>query len=279
MKSVIVINTHSFVDLITNSSSELFVCNTKKTTDMVRDLLQKLLNAHGELQGNFDRYQFSSVFGTIEEAPYIFDLDKFDETVVESYKLYQRAGDSSHRFGPGQSRPSSFVEAIAAEEDIQRTHPYYTNPINRKPWDKRTVTEAAQMDTWGKDCRLQESIIWTKFGAEKLETEMQLFVNFLQVNNFPLVDIASVQALIPGVVADYIKNNYGKWGGVDNLFRDVGFPAHLQPVGERFNEYESWGIRVASGNILIYSADDNSVPYELFDLINLYLTSTRYHIG
>lgn len=40
MKIIHIIQTHSFVDLITNSSTELFVCQWDKTIDMVKELIQ-----------------------------------------------------------------------------------------------------------------------------------------------------------------------------------------------------------------------------------------------
>lgn len=40
MKQALLINTHSFVDVITNSSTELFVCDTDKTVDAIKDILK-----------------------------------------------------------------------------------------------------------------------------------------------------------------------------------------------------------------------------------------------
>ncbi len=37
---------HSVVDIITNSSSELFVCGTHKSEEKVREILRKLLDAY-----------------------------------------------------------------------------------------------------------------------------------------------------------------------------------------------------------------------------------------
>lgn len=276
MKSVIVIDTHSFVDLITNSSSELFVCNTTKTVDMVKGLLKELLEMHGRLQGTPTKYSFSDVFGDIQEALYTYNLDLFDPGVVEAWKLYQRAYYDDHQYGRGQSRPVSFVTAVAEEEELQRTHPYFTQMNSSQP---ATEEEEKQRDTWCRDSLRAEDAIWTKFGAEKAEMDMCLFVEFLKFNNFSIVDIATVQALIPGALTTYITNNRGKYGECSDLFTDVGFPAHLQPVVELYEEYSSWGYRVHKGNIMVRSADDNSVPHELFELIQTYLAAKRYHLG
>jgi hypothetical protein len=50
MKTLFVIKTHSFVDLITNSSSELFVCNTDKTVKMAKEILIKLAKLYNQTQ-------------------------------------------------------------------------------------------------------------------------------------------------------------------------------------------------------------------------------------
>lgn len=45
MKKLFILNNHSLVDVITNSSSELFVCDTKKSVTFIKEALQKLLDA------------------------------------------------------------------------------------------------------------------------------------------------------------------------------------------------------------------------------------------
>ena len=40
---------HSFIDVITNSSTELFVCNTDKTIKVTKEILQKKWDAFREL--------------------------------------------------------------------------------------------------------------------------------------------------------------------------------------------------------------------------------------
>lgn len=43
----ILINHHSFVDVITNSSTELFVCDTDKTIEMVEEIIQSIVDSTG----------------------------------------------------------------------------------------------------------------------------------------------------------------------------------------------------------------------------------------
>jgi len=42
MKNIFLINPHSFIDVITNSSTELFVCSGNKTLEMVEELISNI---------------------------------------------------------------------------------------------------------------------------------------------------------------------------------------------------------------------------------------------
>ena len=52
MKILSVIPIHSFVDIITNSSSELFICETKKSVDAVKETLVALANLYNQKFGH-----------------------------------------------------------------------------------------------------------------------------------------------------------------------------------------------------------------------------------
>ena len=61
----VVINVHSMVDLITNSSTELFVLDTEKSLEVVKEILQCAIDLHNKTQGVL--YGFRDIF----EEPYI----------------------------------------------------------------------------------------------------------------------------------------------------------------------------------------------------------------
>ncbi len=60
-----IINIHSFVDLITNSSTELFVLDTEKSLEVVKDILQDTIDLHNKIKDT--NLRFEDVF----EEPYI----------------------------------------------------------------------------------------------------------------------------------------------------------------------------------------------------------------
>lgn len=65
-------------DIITNSSSELFVCNTDKTIEAVKEVLQVMLDTYNEVVDS--SLSFDNCFG---EVGYVKDLPGLVETYVD----------------------------------------------------------------------------------------------------------------------------------------------------------------------------------------------------
>ena len=63
--NTVTINVHSMVDLITNSSTELFILDTEKSVDVIKDILQEAINLHNIASGT--DFKFEDIFA----APYI----------------------------------------------------------------------------------------------------------------------------------------------------------------------------------------------------------------
>jgi hypothetical protein len=76
MKTIL-IKPHSIVDVITNSSSELFVCKTDKEIQIVKELLQDMLNIHNKCY-NSD-IQFEEAF----DEPYMIDHTNVDQFIKD----------------------------------------------------------------------------------------------------------------------------------------------------------------------------------------------------
>jgi hypothetical protein len=83
MEQTIIINIHSMIDVITNSSSELFICDIDKSVEAVKEILEELRCAYEQLENagiDFDNYKvidFYSVFGRIERIEDINSLYDF----------------------------------------------------------------------------------------------------------------------------------------------------------------------------------------------------------
>ncbi len=73
----IIPNLHSTVSIITNSSSELFVCDTDKSVEFVESFLQKCLDLYNEARGT--EYTYGETFGTVHTVT----EDNIEEFVEE----------------------------------------------------------------------------------------------------------------------------------------------------------------------------------------------------
>jgi hypothetical protein len=80
VKEVLIFKPHSFIDVITNSSSELFVCKTKQSLESVKELLQEMINLHNRLYG--DNFSFDDSFGSIYRLNTESDVKKHLKDMV-----------------------------------------------------------------------------------------------------------------------------------------------------------------------------------------------------
>ncbi len=60
---IIIVKPHSTIDVITNSSSELFICKTNKTVKQVKEILEELLKLYNKMSGA--EYTFEQCFGGV----------------------------------------------------------------------------------------------------------------------------------------------------------------------------------------------------------------------
>lgn len=274
MKDLLVINTHSFVDLITNSSSELFVCNTKKTVEMVKTLLTDLIEAHNRFGDT--KYSFSSCFGDVKEAKFTFDFQKFDKDVVN---LYDQFCERFGRYYGEEKHHPLYHSCKEKEEQLAKDHQYYK--IHRqKEYDDRTDAEKKELELLWKDYREKTDEIWTPYGVEKGKNLCDLFVEFLKLNSFSEEDINLVKKLSKSGLAKYKKDKCGQYVSLGFLFSGRNkLPDSMFEALEFFCEAECWSMTIEKGNILVSSNGDNSIPYELFELISSYLSASRHHLG
>lgn len=93
-KTISVVNIHSYISVITNSSTELFVCNTKKKIKAVKEILQKILDGYNVIE---DSHYTMDVF----DEPWVFSLKKYREWVKKDKELEaecQKSGNWDKRW-------------------------------------------------------------------------------------------------------------------------------------------------------------------------------------
>lgn len=75
---------HSIVDVITNSSTELFVIDTDKSVETVKEILQEAVNLHNKVEET--SYKFEDIF----EEP-VFNKGK---VIIKGYEDYYKSKHS-----------------------------------------------------------------------------------------------------------------------------------------------------------------------------------------
>jgi len=79
----VIIPIHSVIDVITNSSTELFVCNTSKSLEVVKESLEVMIEAYNKLCGTEEMYSFDSMFCEPRVA-----TDEDDEVITDYSDYY-----------------------------------------------------------------------------------------------------------------------------------------------------------------------------------------------
>lgn len=268
-RHVLVVSPHSFVDLITNSSTELYVCDTKKSIEAVKELLGTLLVNHDKIEGT--THTFEEVFGSIHASPFTFQWWDVPQEVQEQYQFYE---DYKH-YGrlPGDifyGNEDNTEKKALQEED--RKIARKLNVHERGLYER---DEAEYNRRWN-EYRSEADVLWTPYGAAKLKASNNLFFEFLKQNNFTPEQIALAKVQCDLAVEKYKMETRGQsgWGN------DIKFPTEeLTQAFEVFREWASWGITAKKGDIFIFSASDNTIPYEMMDTISSYLNADRYHLG
>lgn len=268
-RKLLVVSTHSFVDLITNSSTELFVCDSKKTLDATKELLATLLKHHDEVSG--ESHSFDSVYGTIAVAKFNFDWYKVSAPVQDAYKYYHRycsLGQNKYSLVSYSSDRNPEEEEL--EEDVRHLaikFQIYEDGLYEKDKEEYNHRYA--------EYRKASDALWTEYGSRALKSEKDLFIEFLKQNDFSPENIDLASLTFDDEIERHIREKRGQHSWKQRQFTSP----ELNEAYEAYSECSSWGITMKKGDIFVYSASDNTIPYLLFDTIASYLNADRYHLG
>lgn len=130
---IFIVNIHSFVDVITNSSSELFVLDDGKSVDCVKELLQFMLDKWNELalRGVFgDRYvknkRFSIGSDSKSKPIKTFD-DTFGDIYIYTKKMHEKdfkeTVTDGHDWGWGYEKEKN-IGKIFIQSSSENSIPY-----------------------------------------------------------------------------------------------------------------------------------------------------------
>jgi len=269
MKNLLVISTHSFVDLITNSSTELYVCKGDKTIDAVTEILKKLLEGHNNITGQ--NKTFNDCFKPLTIAKYGFDYYGLPQELKNRYCYYHEYNG----FGDYNSRNDYDSPAEKERQDLREKENKLESKhkCNEKGlYEKDKEEYEKRQKAYSKD----RNALWTNYGSKELESESNLFIEFLKQNEFSQKEINEARKICDNSIKYHIKHKLGEYSYLD---KNGEFKGKLKDAYETFNHWLSWGISPQKGDILVEGAGDNDIPYEIMDSIESYLNARRYHLG
>lgn len=239
MNQVIVVSVHSVVDLITNSSSELFVAETSKSVETVKTILRHLVDLRNQIAKLSDDphvHDTEKLFENMFKEPIKMDFGFQPEESGEIWKEFQRVHSAWRADEFSRIGRHPVYERCRREWDAQLRQ---TNPAKQKSYD----------DVWS-EWNLIEKKAWS---------DMIIWA----------CDQAGIQ---------YTKDADGLVSRVD--FGRYGSPTEGDPRIAQICDALSWDYSFKKGDVIIQSADDNSIPYEMFDDIErIFNAHQRRHLG
>jgi hypothetical protein len=271
MKILLVTHIHSVVDLITNSSSELFVCNKKQSIKTVKDVLRQLAKLHNEMIGPDAKYGkvpeddtlFTIIFKKPTISKYTMRYWRFPENLREEYEKYNnmhRVWESCSWGGDPRNYENSerYKKLKALEEEARKKYPTPVYKENATPAEKKKYELAGEK--WLK----VQNKIWADWAVDSEKATLAMFKWFLADNGIPQVKIDKVKSTF---------RNISQYPRI--AFKDE----KLAELYEIFSRYLFYDIKCQKGDILIESAGDNSIPHELVEIVCTYMGGQRWHLG
>jgi hypothetical protein len=261
MKTILVAPIHSQVSLITNSSSELFVCSKKGTVNSIKKIVKNIYKTFLDAQADSDKHHYpplshlwTDVFSEPKVQEYTFEwwmIPKELREKVEEFETYMfsRRGSGYVSYGD-EDRSERYKDLKEKEtEEIAKKFPGARNKYDVKDYSKA--------------CEVVDEV-WKDWYRDHHDAEFELFLYVMKEQN-GINEPKDLEIV-------YSLTDYGRWH----------IKTKNKKVQEFFNLFENnlaWGIEAKKGDIIIETQSDNSAPYEIFGAIEGMLNARRYHLG
>jgi hypothetical protein len=258
MKTLQVITPHSYVSLITNSSSELFVCDTKRTIEAVKQTIEAMYVPFYETsEHKTETYPrppselWTEMFQEPKIAEYDFNWYGFPVEMRDKYESFYGTSDIFNRY------TFSVYSVGIQNKKVQKLREKAYSIIREKsvglpdglPYKERHEIEEK---------------VFRSFNNSKFKAWKDLVVQYLKNNGFsessmPLFKISHT--------GEYCR--FTCLDGDEDVMRAFEF----------FDFCMCWRADIKKGQILLYSQSDNTVPFDFFGVIESLFHAERYHLG
>lgn len=264
----IIINIHSLIDFISNSSSELFICSINKTLETIKDILTDLAKKRD--------IPHDVLFGTMIKEPsicqYDFDLDLYPNR-AEYRQFTSFNWDNKSQLEQETGEKWQEWEANNKIDYPKSPYKYGTDDYKKyqDEWYKTVYLKflnSKKYKTYQEKKNKAYREIHADLDKKRNEIQEEMLKWFFELNKIPYTPITCPENLYS--LKDPV---WEKWQEEDN--NNIQF----NNARNEFEQAASYDYKLKKGNILIESQGDNTIPWKLMDDINAVLGGQRIHIG
>lgn len=279
MKLAAIIPIHSFVDLITNSSSELFICETKKSVETVKETLVELAKLYNQKRKLIENsYQagevhIDSLFTGIFQEPTVAEFTFNFHQYPRSNEWTSMFGNQFYSYGDiFQDRQGTHPAKAAGDDKMREWHD--KNPSPAWP-DKEKLSK--------KDFKVADKLYWDH-NKKQQKASNEIFAEWQKMTLEITTHLHNWVAKENGIDLKPLgKATVSDWGSVhytndkENASKKV---KKLAAFIEAIDSAVSWGYTFKAGDVFLRSSDDNSIPYGFWpDIENVFGNVQRRHLG
>lgn len=249
MKLAFKITPHSFVDLITNSSSEVFICSNDKQITAMEEVLKELAIAYNTSATKVNDIKQISAKMEIINVERLY-TDYFKKPEIAQYSI------------PCDDITQEYYCEFCGDNTYE--HPVLKECDNNFCLEWGKYSGDKYDEAGGNMRRALRDKHYKPYDDIHIPARKLLISHLEKYNNIPEGDLAS---FLVHSYSDYgpdlNKENYKKYIDFVDIFYYY------------INNYEF----VQKGDILIYSARDNSVPWDFSQFLENTLGFDRIHLG
>lgn len=259
--SIISIRPHSIVDLITNSSSELYIIEGKKTISMIKAILTNIVKLYDRANGTeYAKELFTTVFKEPVLVKWFFDEEKHSVLVALIRNATCLSYDSEE-----ETFNEEFHQLRQLEISLLREYAPATGLTGEEVDVARHASRQAVSD------RLRPHA--ERYFAPLIELEKLLLRHFAEDNGLTTEQVNYVL----GRTLCYCTSTY--YPGLRFRAPREEEDTQVEEFMDEYLTYKSYHISSKKGDIHLESASDNSVPWMLNETIVNMLSARRYHLS
>jgi hypothetical protein len=269
---LVIVSPHSFVDVITNSSSELFICETKKTAKAVKEVVEALAALYNAKQAMKEdttwvrpinlNVIWNDVFREPTTAEFDFNLPDFPR-FAEWQEAFNRgnyySSDLSHL-----SEPLYSCEMAMRKWNDDNPRPPYPKS------EKHTKVSKAYFEHQERQRKAAEEI-YAPWNKVVLSLYADLYAWVAKTNNVDLTELGALSIKWPG---EHCQPQFEN----DPTYKEGELTA-AERLANAVDHAISWGYSFKKGDVFLWSACDNTIPYDFWPDIEMTFKTQRRHLG